>query len=112
MSTIRKVGVLTLLDQVTTTATGNSVEPYHTNRTYEAFGSTSAGTGSASIVIEARNSESAAWKTLVTISLSLTTAGVSDGAQSSAAWRYIRARVTTLTGTGATVSATLGTSPL
>lgn len=113
-SSMRKVGVTDLLTPigVTTTATGDSVEPWSTNRSYEVYGTTSAGSGSAIVVVEVRNSENSSWKTMATVTLTLGTAVTSDGFVSSAAWRYVRARVTTLTGTTATVAANVGSAPL
>lgn len=111
-SSVRKVGVVDLLTDATSTVTGSEVECWHTNRTFEVYGNTSSGSGSAVVVIEVRNSQNAPYKTLATVTLTLGTTVTSDGATSPAAWRYCRARVTTLTGTGATVSANTGSSPL
>lgn len=109
---MRKVGVTPLIVAATATGAGPQLEVWHTNRTFEAFGNTASGTGSAVVAIEVRNDENAAWKTLATITLSLTAGGVSDGLATSAAWRFIRANTTTLSGTGATVSVNVGSAPL
>ncbi len=109
---IRKVGVTPLLTAATTTATGDSKEIWHTNRTFEAYGTTSAGSGAASVVIEVRNAEDADWKTLATISLTLGTAVLGDGLATTAAWRYCRARIASISGTGASVSANVGAAIL
>ena len=113
-SSIRKVDVQDLLGPsgTTTTSTGDQKEPWHTNRSYEAYGYTASGSGSAIVVVEVRNSENSTWKTMATITLTLGTSVTSDGFVSSAAWRYVRARVTTLSGTGATVAANVGSSTL
>lgn len=113
-SGVRKVGVIDLLgvSGTTTTLTGDQFEPWHTNRSYEAYGSTASGSGSATIIIEVRNSENSSWKTMATITLTLGTSVTSDGFVSSAAWRYIRARVSALSGTGANVAANAGSSTL
>lgn len=109
---VRKVGVLPLLTSATTTTSSDAVEPWHTNRTFEAYGATSAGAGAATVVIEVRNSENADWKTMATISLTLSTSTSGDGYASSAAWRYVRARISAISGTGATVSVNMGSAPL
>lgn len=111
-SSVRKVGVLPLLDSVIVTSSSASAEPWHTNRTFEAYGATSASTGAATVIIEVRNSEFSDWHTMATITLSLTTAVSGDGFASSAAWRYVRARVSAISGTGAAVSVNLGSAPL
>ncbi len=111
-SVVRKVGVLPLIAAATTTATSVAAEPWHTNRTFEAYGATSNSTGAATVIIEVRNSELSDWHTMATITLSLTTATSGDGFSSSAAWRYVRARVSAISGTGAAVSVNLGSAPL
>lgn len=109
---IRKVGVLPMIADKTTTFTSEAQEPWHTNRTFEAYGSTSSGSGAATIIVEVRNSEFSDWHTMATISLTLGTTVSGDGFSSSAAWRYVRMRLSALSGTGASVSANMGTAPL
>ncbi len=109
---VRKVGVLPLIDASTATATSAAVEPWHTNRTFEAYGATSSSTGAATIIIEVRNSEDSSWHTMATISLTLGVTVTGDGFSSSAAWRYVRARLSAISGTGAAVSVNLGSAPL
>lgn len=110
----RKVGVLPMLGNsgATATTSGAQLEPWHTNRTFEAYGTTSTGAGTADIVIEVRNSENSAWLTMGTISLTLGTTVTADGFTSNRAWRYVRARVSSISGTDATVFADMGTAPL
>lgn len=109
---LRKVGVLPLQSAATTVSASDSINPYHTNRTFEAYGTTSAGSGAATILIEVRNSESATWKTMATISLTLGTTATGDGFSSSAAWAFVRSRISAISGTDATVSVNMGTAPL
>lgn len=109
---MRKVGVTPLLEAATTTATGASHEVWHTNRTFECYGTTSSGAGAAAIAIEVRNDENADWKLLATVSLTLATSVSSDGFATTAAWRYVRARVASISGTGASVNANVGSAPL
>lgn len=112
-SVLRKVDVLNFFpSQQTTTATSADLNPYHTNRTFSAYGSVASGSGSLVVVIEVRNDEISPYMTMATISLTLGTALVADGFVSSAAWKYVRARITTLSGTGASVQVDCGAAPL
>lgn len=103
-----------LLTAATTTATGGKYTPRCINRTFQAMGTTSSGSGAAAIVIEASNkaapdeATNVDWTTLGTISLTLGTTQTNDGFVSSASWRWIRARVSSISGTGATVNVYLG----
>ena len=91
----------------TTTATGNT-QPK--DAVYASFQATVVGTGAvtATVVIDCSN-DGTNWcaTALGTITLSGTTSS-SDGFTTSAAWKYVRARVTAVSGTGATVTAILG----
>lgn len=109
---MNKPGIIRLLNAATAVTSSEAVEPFHTNRTFQASGATTAGAGAATVIIEVRNHEDAAWTTLATISLTLGTTAVSDGAASSAAWRHVRARLSAISGTGATVSVYMGSAPL
>ena len=75
--------------------------------TIQASGSTTAGSGSATIVIEVSNDDTN-WITAGTITLTLGTTSTTDGFTTDAPWKYIRARVTALSGTGASVTALMG----
>lgn len=103
-----------LLTNVTTTILGGPYSPRCVNRTFQGMGTTSAGSGSASIVIEASDkpspvsSTTADWTPLGTITLTLGTTQTNDGFVSQASWRWIRARVSAISGTDATVNAYLG----
>lgn len=112
MSNVRKVGVIPLLVDSTAIASGDQKEPWHTNRTFEAYGTTSSGAGAATVIIEVRNSENSDWHTMATITLTLGTSVAGDGFASSAAWRYVRARISAISGTDASVSVNMGTAPL
>lgn len=101
-----------LLEAVTTTASGGAVKPNTPYRAFQAYGATTAGSGAATIVIEVTNIESptadADWITAGTITLTLGTTRTTDGFVMFASWRNVRARVTAISGTNATVSAYLG----
>lgn len=103
-----------LLADATTTATGEKHSPRCVNRTFQAMGTTSSGSGSGVVVIEASNKPAPVeatnvdWTTLGTITLTLGTTQTNDGFVSSASWRWVRARVSSISGTGATVNAHMG----
>lgn len=109
---MRRVGVTPLLQDSITTDTGEQKIPWSTNRTFEAYGATSAGSGAAVIVIEVRNDDASPWLTMGTITLTLGTTATADGFVSSAAWLYVRARVSSISGTDASVTALMGSAPL
>lgn len=109
-----QVNVEQLLAGVTATGAGSAKNPYCTDRTFHAYGATSAGAGSATVVIEASDKDTPAtatrvdWVTLGTITLTLSTTQTGDGFASQARWRHVRANVTAISGTGANVSAWIG----
>lgn len=111
MSVRRPVEIPLIKDQ-TTVAAGPEVEGWNTNRAFEVTGRTASGSGAAQVVIEVRNSDLAAWKVLATVDLTLGTTEASDGFASQAAWRRLRARVVSISGTGAAVSANFTSTPL
>lgn len=111
---LETVSSVQLLTAATTTATGGYVSPRCVNRTFQAMGTTSSGSGSGVIVIEASNKSTPAtgttvdWTTLGTITLTLGTTQTNDGFVSDASWRWVRARVSSISGTGASVDAYMG----
>ena len=96
-----------LMTGQTTTATGSSamVQQTTAQRTYQAtvLGS---GAQTATVIVEGSN-ENINFLTLGTITLSGTTTA-SDGFASEAAWVFVRARLTAISGTGATVTVVMG----
>jgi hypothetical protein len=71
-----------------------------------AQGNTSSGVGSVTVVIEASEDGVVALLSPIgIITLTLGTTPVADGFVMKARWNYIRARVSAISGTGATVSA-------
>lgn len=100
-----------LLTGVTSTGAGGPQRPATGRTTVQARGATSAGAGAATIVIEVSNVEAPTadtqWITAGTITLTLGTTEVTDGFAINASWRNIRARVSAISGTNATVSAHL-----
>lgn len=69
-------------------------------KTFQARGTASTA-GAATIVVEATNFDDAAngdWTTLGTITLTLGATSTSDGFTSDAPWKYVRARITAISG--------------
>ena len=107
-----------LLSGATATGAGAAHVPVNTLRTFQAQGATSAGAGAATILIEVSNiagpgpgdrpDSDTDWSTLDTLSLTLGTTATTDFGESNAAWRFVRARVTAISGTDATVSVYMG----
>lgn len=101
-----------LLTAATTTATSQAFKPITVPRTYHAFGETSAGAGAATIVIDVSNVEAPAtdadWIVMGTITLTLGTTRTGDGFTSTSAWRNVRARITAISGTNASVNVRMG----
>ena len=77
-------------------------------KTFQAVGTTTAGAGAATIVIEVTNNNTWPWITLGTITLVLGTTATSDGLAMLAGWKYVRARLSAISGTGAKVSVAVG----
>jgi len=102
------VRVDTLIANATATGSGGALKPQTGLRTFQAYGATSASTGAATIVIEVSNIEKPAtdadWITAGTITLTLGVTRTSDGFATNAPWRNVRARISAISGTNATVS--------
>ena len=96
-----------LLDAKTTTGAGTQIFKDSPYATFQVSGTTTAGSGSAVVVIQVSN-DATNWITAGTVTLTLGTASTTDGFTTQAPWKYVRANVTTLTGTGASVSALMG----
>ena len=103
---------IVLLSAVAVTGSGSAVSPTATARTFHVFGATTSGAGATTVVIEVSNvlapATDADWVTACTITLTLATTRTGDGCVTNAAWAWVRARVSAISGTGATVSAHLG----
>jgi hypothetical protein len=78
------------------------------NRTFQASGKTTSGSGTASVNVEVSN-DNVNWILMGTIGLTLSTTPSTDGFVSIANWTYVRGNVTSITaGVGATVSLFMG----
>lgn len=90
-------------DQTTTTLTGAWMFKDAPNASYQVVVS-GTGTVTATVIFDVSNDGiNAVTTTLGTVTLSGTTTA-SDGFTTSAPWKYVRARVTAITGTGAIVN--------
>lgn len=76
-------------------------------KTVQVKGNTTSGTGAATVKIQVSN-DGTNWLDAGTVTLTLGTAVTSDGFAFSAPWVYTRANVTTITGTGSSVTVTMG----
>lgn len=70
---------------------------------FQAVGTTSAGAGAATVLIEVSN-DGTNYNTLGTITLTLGTSSAGDGFAVSNTWEYYRAKLTAISGTNATVT--------
>jgi hypothetical protein len=106
------MSTIVLIDNATTTATGTpqNVQALRIptdNKTFQASGTTTAGSGAVSVAVEVSN-DNANWITMGTIGLTLGTTSATDGFVGIANWTYVRGRVASISGTGATVSLFMG----
>lgn len=92
----------------TVTVTSAEVVLGSDSKTFQAKGSTTAGAGAATIIIEATNDTTWPWITLGTLTLTLGTVAVTDGLAILAGWKCVRARLSAISGTGASVSVNVG----
>jgi hypothetical protein len=100
-----------MLSDVAVTGASETMAPRCLYRTFQASGVTSSGAGAATVVIQATNVASPTstdWLTLGTITLTLSTTRTPDGFVSAAPWRFVRANVTAISGTGATARVWMG----
>ncbi len=99
-----------LLNGVTVTGAGTgkvgNTVPYST-KTYQGTGSTASGTGTAVISVEGSN-DASNWDVIGTITLTLGTTATSGSFTSYDRYTQNRGNVTTLTGTGAAITLTMG----
>lgn len=105
---MRKPQVQNLLTAATATGAGDSYTPWGKDFTIQASGATSAGAGAATIVIQVSNDTSLAWQTMGTITLTLSTTASVDSFGSALPWKFVRANITAISGTDATVTVAMG----
>lgn len=98
---------VTLLSAVAVTGASGAFKPRDKKATFQATGLTTAGAGAATIKIQA-TIDGTNWLTIATITLTLSTVTSSDGFAMDAAWESVRANVTAISGTGASVTVLMG----
>lgn len=107
-----RTSAVTMLSDAVATGAGEAMNFNGAKCAFQAHGATSAGAGAATIKIEGCNisasSADALWLTLGTITLTLSTTQATDGFVIDAPWKFIRANVTAISGTDATVSVYAG----
>ena len=111
MALVRQNGSVPLQSAATTTATGGWTKCYGPAQAYQVVANGTAGAYSATVVIEASNDGSTAVGTVlgtITVSGTATTAASDGFTTGLAPWAWIRARVTAISGTGASVSTWMG----
>lgn len=101
------VTTTTILNAVTATGAGSAANGVRGNKTYHASGTTSSGTGAATIQVQGSHT-GVSWDTIGTISLTLGTTATSDGFASEDRYAMVRGNVTALSGTGAAVTLSVG----
>lgn len=92
-----------LLANAQTTGAGPIVDNIKGTKTFQAWGSTTAGTGAVAVEVQGSTNGGESWDRLGTISLTLGTATTSDGFTSDDRYVDYRANVTAISGTGAKV---------
>jgi hypothetical protein len=105
MSNVHVTSKDIFLDQTTTGASAGFRAP--SERSFQAHGVTSSGSGAATVKVQVSN-DNANWIDLGTISLTLGTTRTTDGFASVASWCFVRGNVTAISGTGAKVSLVMG----
>lgn len=102
-----QVKVTAMHTAATTTATSEHFTPWGSRKTFHCTGTTTAGSGAATIVMEGSDVDSsvtANWVTLGTITLTLGTASTGDGFASESSWRFVRSRISAISGTNGSVN--------
>lgn len=92
-----------LITAATGTGAVSSVKNVQRVKTYQANGTTSAGSGAATIKVQGSNND-ANWDDIGTISLTLATTTSSDSFTSDDRYLYVRGNVTAISGTNASVN--------
>lgn len=114
MPTIAYQGATPIISAATATGAGSTYEinrkiDDNQKRVFQAKGTTSSGTGAATVVVEVSlTGATNEWITLGTITLTLGTTVTTDGFASDAPWTYVRGNVTAISGTGASVDLLIG----
>lgn len=92
-----------VLRNATTAAAGDAIKGINKTKTYQAGGTTTAGAGAATVLVQGSNDEGASWNTIGTITLTLSTTRSSDSFTSDDRYQRLRGNVSAISGTGAAV---------
>ena len=103
----KQVSRQSVASAITTVSASTAIVGVGAGKTYQANGATTAGAGSATIQIQCSNNNSN-WDTLGTITLTLSTTSSSNSFASDDRCAWIRANVTAISGTGASVDVWIG----
>ena len=104
-----------ILTAATATSRGNRCNMWGSKHTFQAYGTTSAGAGAATIIVEVSNKDApgvttdVGWKTAGTFTLTLGTTEVNDIFVLDAPYKFCRAQVTAISGTDASVNVAMST---
>jgi hypothetical protein len=97
----------TFFEDKINTGASDAIAPNSCNRTFHLFGTTSAGAGAASVKIQASNNGTV-WEDIDTLSLTLSTTVDTDYFEMTAAWKFVRGNVDSISGTDAAVTLVMG----
>lgn len=114
-SIAQTISAVPLVSARTTTGTlaGVNVSNRGPYRTFQAYGVTTAGAGSATIKVQVSTNVTGGYLDLTDCSLTITlattiAAGVGAGCAAAQMWPYVRGNVTAISGTGASVNLIMG----
>ena len=107
-ATFDKVNAMQILTAATATGAGVRFKPQKALRSFILSGATSSGAGAASVVIEVSN-DGTNYITQDTLGLTLGTTITFDSGVFEQPYMYVRARVASISGTGASVNVWMGT---
>ena len=97
-----------LLNAATATGAGSKFALSGAKHSFQAIGNTSSGVGASVIRIEVSSKElptaDSDWLLAGTITLTLGTTATSDGFVIDASWKWVRGNISSISGTGATVT--------
>lgn len=83
--------------------------PWGAKRSFLVWGQTTSGAGAAQVQIEFSNSRTGPFVTGIIFNLTLSDSSVeADGETTDAPWVYVRANIVSVSGTGASLSVTMG----
>jgi len=101
---------LALQTDATTTGNGEEAQPNRVKRSFFAVGTVTAGAGSVTILIEVSN-DGTNWLLVDTLTLTIASSSANgvDGFYHEASWLYSRMRISAISGTNATVNASITT---